>query len=131
MLVQNAERLEQVHPSLVKLVYGVAPYFPLIVICGERNEEEQNLAFSTGKSKLKWPHSKHNIVPPETHCLAVDIAPLPLDWQDKERFYYFAGFVKARAITNGLTIRWGGDWNMNNNLKDQTFFDLVHYEIVE
>jgi hypothetical protein len=61
--------------------------------------------------------------------LAVDVAPYPVDWNDKERFYYFAGFVKGVASSLGISIRWGGDWNSDNNLKNQTFFDLPHFEL--
>jgi peptidoglycan L-alanyl-D-glutamate endopeptidase CwlK len=26
-------------------------------------------------------------------------------------------------------IRWGGDWDMDNDLSDNTFNDLVHFEL--
>lgn len=33
----------------------------------------------------------------------------------------------------GLTgrIRWGGDWDRDHDVKDQTFNDLVHFEVVD
>jgi len=130
-IIQHENRLDKVHPSLVKVVYEVAKTFPLIIICGERLKVEQDEAYHTGKSKLKWPSSKHNIMVPETHCTAVDIAPLPLDWNDIPRFYYLAGFVKAKGQELGLNIRWGGDWDNDTEIKDNNFNDLVHFEIVE
>jgi hypothetical protein len=45
------------------------------ILCGHREEKEQNEAFNKGNSKLKWPQSKHNSLP----SLAVDIAPFPVN----------------------------------------------------
>jgi peptidoglycan L-alanyl-D-glutamate endopeptidase CwlK len=42
---------------------------------------------------------------------------------------YFAGFVKGVASQMGIPIRWGGDWNSDNNLKDNKFDDLPHFEL--
>ena len=42
---------------------------------------------------------------------------------------YFAGFVKGIALMLGIPIRWGGDWNGNNDLKDNNFDDLPHFEL--
>ena len=28
-----------------------------------------------------------------------------------------------------IPIRWGGDWDSDNNLNDQNFMDLVHFEL--
>lgn len=130
-VIQHAERLDRVHPSLVKLVEEVAKYFSLIIICGERSKAEQDEAFNTGHSKVKWPSSKHNIMVPETHCSAIDIAPLPYDMKDLQRLCYFAGFIKAKGQDMGYNIRWGCDWDNDFELKDNTFNDYCHFELVE
>ena len=57
------------------------------------------------------------------------MAPYPLDWDDRERFQYFAGFVLGTAKQLNLDIRYGGDWDSDNDLKDNNFDDLVHFEI--
>ena len=31
----------------------------------------------------------------------------------------------------GIKIRYGGDWNGNFDLKDQNFYDGVHFELIE
>jgi hypothetical protein len=31
----------------------------------------------------------------------------------------------------GVTLRWGGDWNRNGDLTDNNFDDLFHMEIVD
>lgn len=130
-MIQYEERLDKVHPALAKLVREVASVYPLIVICGERTKADQDKAYHSGKSKLKWPDGKHNIKPPETLSFAVDIAPLPLDWRDKERFYYLGGYMMATAKRLNINIRWGGDWDSDFDLHDQNLYDLVHYEIVD
>lgn len=50
------------------------------------------------------------------------------------RFYYLAGLVRCQAQMMGLRwgtdIRWGGDWDSDNDFFDQTFFDLAHFELI-
>ena len=122
---RSKAKLETCHPDLQRLFNEVIKHFDCSILQGERGEEEQNEYYRTGKSKLKFPQSKHNSSP----SLAVDVAPYPIDWNDKHRFYYFAGFVKGIAASMGITLRWGGDWDGDNDLNDQTFFDLPHFEL--
>ncbi len=75
---------------------------------------------------MEYPHGKHNRKPSE----AIDAAPYPIDWDDLNRFYYFAGYVKGIANEMGIKIRWGGDWDGDTILDDQTFMDLPHFEIL-
>ena len=81
--------------------------------------------FKKGNSKLKFPKGKHNSLP----SVAVDVIPYPIDWEDRERMTYFAGYVVGIAKSMGITIRWGGDWNMDTKVKDNRFDDLVHFEL--
>ncbi len=103
------------------------------VLCGHRDEQTQNEAFKNGNSKVQWPQSKHNRYPSR----AVDIVPWPIpdNWgknnpKELAKFYYLAGIINAIAFKNDIKIRWGGDWNGDNNFKDQTFDDLVHFELI-
>ena len=71
--------------------------------------------------------------------MAVDVAPYPLDWKNIHKFYLFAGFVLGIVeainanphLNDKIKIRWGGDWDSDYDLNDQTFNDLVHFEIKE
>lgn len=121
---QSLSKLSSCHPDLQRLFNEVINHFDCTIIEGYRSEQDQFKAFKDGKSKISS-GGKHNSLP----SLAVDVAPFPIDWQDKERFYYFAGFVNATAKALGINIRWGGDWNGDNNFKNQTFFDLPHFEL--
>ena len=111
-------RLQQVFNEVIKT-------FDCIVIEGHRNQEKQDAAFAAGRSQLKWPNGNHNSMPSK----AVDVAPYPIDWNDRERMTLFAGYVMGIAQGMGIDIRWGGDWNENTQVKDNSFDDLPHFEV--
>ena len=123
---RSSKRLESCHPALQELFYTVLEEINCSILEGHRGKELQEIYYNSNKSTLDWPDSKHNKVP----SLAVDAAPYPIDWNDTDRFYYFAGVVKGVASQLGIDIRWGGDWDRDNNLKNQKFFDLPHFELV-
>ena len=51
---------------------------------------------------------------------------------DKHHCIYLAGLIMALAAVNRVHLRWGGDWDEDGEpITDQTFNDLVHFEIVE
>jgi peptidoglycan L-alanyl-D-glutamate endopeptidase CwlK len=123
---RDLERLNTCHPKLAALFMSIAKHYPLVVLEGHRGEKEQNAAFSAGKSQLPWPRGKHNAMP----SLAVDVAPLPIHWNNREAFSHFAGFVQGFAECFWTKIRWGGDWDGDRNLTNNSFDDLVHFELV-
>jgi len=124
---KSQEKLNTCDPRLVELFETVIEDFDCSVLEGYREKEAQNRAFDEGKSKLKFPEGNHNRYP----SLAVDVAPYPIDWKDRDRFHYFAGFVKGIASQLGLDIRWGGDWDSDTQTKDNNFDDLPHFEVRE
>lgn len=124
----SLDRLATCHPDLRSLFIEVNETFPCLIIEGHRDKETQDRAFFAGKSKLRFPKGKHNSLP----SLAVDAAPLPLEWDGKksrEKFYLFAGYVLGVAAQRGLSIRWGGDWDKDWDIKENSFDDLVHFEL--
>ena len=128
----SMSRLNSAHGDLQTLFLEVVKDFDCSVICGHRGEEDQNKAVKGGFSKVKYPNSMHNKVP----SLAVDVIPWPVDWEDTDRMYYFAGFVMAkanelyRAKKMLLKVRWGGDWDRDTEIDDQKFIDLPHFELI-
>tara|TARA_R100001530_G_scaffold59945_1_gene43343 strand:- start:1030 stop:1422 length:393 start_codon:yes stop_codon:yes gene_type:complete len=120
-------RLETCDTRLQKLFNEVVKHFDCSILEGHRGKRAQNKAYKEGKSKVVYPNGKHNQIP----SVAVDAVPYPIDWEDRERMTYFAGFVLGVALRMNLKIRWGGDWNMNTELKDNNFDDLPHFEIRE
>ena len=122
---RSISRLKTCDQKLQELFYEVVKHFDCSIIEGHRGEERQNKAYADGKSKVKYPNGKHNQNP----SVAVDVAPYPIDWSDRDRFHYFGGFVLGVAKEMGMNIRWGGDWNQDTETKDNKFDDLVHFEI--
>lgn len=127
----STKQLSECHSDLQFLFHEVIIHWNCAVLCGHRGEQEQNRAFREGRSKLKYPHSKHN----EKPSRAADVVPwfgkFPhIRWEDREAFYCFGGFVLGVAAKMGIEIRWGGDWDRDEELHDQTFFDLPHFELI-
>lgn len=129
----STKRLESCHKDLQLIFLTAVQDFDCSIICGHRTEQEQERVYREGKSQLRYPESKHNSFP----SMAVDVAPYPIDWVDKPRFYFFAGYVKrlAEELLNQKLInhrlRWGGDWDGDSLVNDQSFYDLPHFELVE
>ena len=122
---RSKSNLNQAQPDLQRLFNEVIKHYDCTVICGHRSQEDQDKAVAEGKSKVRYPYSKHNSLP----ARAVDVVPYPIDWDDREGFYAFGGFVKGVASQKGIKIRWGGDWDSDNDLHDQKFIDLPHFEL--
>tara|TARA_R100000995_G_scaffold66492_1_gene35256 strand:+ start:1969 stop:2358 length:390 start_codon:yes stop_codon:yes gene_type:complete len=111
--------------DLQKVFNEVIKHVDCSVIEGHRSEKRQNELFKKGFTKVKYPNGRHNSYPSR----AVDVVPYPIDWEDRERFHLFAGFVLATARSMGITLRWGGDWNMNFQVDDNKFDDFPHFEL--
>ena len=142
----STARLSTCHVLLQRLFQRVVLDYDCVVIEGHRGQQAQDRAFAEGNSKLKWPNGNHNAYPSNAGDVApYDVVLKGVNWKtkvldagklDKEalanlcRFYHFAGMVKGVALLMGLKVRWGGDWDGDNYFNDQTFNDLVHFEIV-
>jgi len=123
----SLRRLGTCDPRLVDIFMEVADHIDTTIICGHRSQEDQDAAFRAGKSKVEWPEGKHNSKPSQ----AVDAAPYPIDWQDRERATLFAGVVLGLAAARGELLRWGGDWDRDWQVSDNSFDDLWHFELIE
>ncbi|WP_394136393.1 M15 family metallopeptidase domain-containing protein [Aliivibrio fischeri] len=123
---QSATRLASCHPQLQKVFTKVLEICDCSILCGHRTEAEQN-ALPSSNTQVRFPNSKHNSIPSK----AVDATPYPYDEDDRERFSYFAGIVIGVGASMGIAIRWGGDWDRDNELKNNGFDDLMHFELVE
>lgn len=102
----SKDRLATCDPRLQFLFNEVIKAIDCAVICGTRNEEDQNKAFHDGFSKLQWPNGRHNHLP----SLAVDVMRCPIDWNDIEGQKAFGIYVKECASKLSIELEWGGDW---------------------
>ncbi len=115
----SRRRLATCHPDLQTILSEAIEITDFAILCGHRNEIEQEVVYATGKSRVEFPNSRHN----KTPALAVDVAPYPIDWNDTERFHRLAGVFLAVAHRLGIKIEWGGDWS--------TFVDMPHFQLKE
>ena len=118
---RSRDRLKGVDSRLVNVLNELIKIMDVTVIEGLRSAERQEELLAKGATKVKY--SKH------MEGKAVDIAPYPIDWNDRERFHYMGGMVRGIAKALNLNIRWGGDWDSDGDIKDNKFDDLVHIEI--
>lgn len=129
---KSAIKLMHCDKQLIDLFNEVIKHYDCIILCGHRNKEDQDEAYFKGHSQLKFPESKHN----KTPSRAVDVAPYfakkpHIRWEDKAKFYHFIGYVQAVADQMGIRIRSGSNWDMDEELHDQSFLDLPHFELLD
>lgn len=150
----SRSRLDTVDAKLVKVCERALELANLAgrdfsIIEGWRSLETQMKLFKDNKSKLK--EGKHNLNPSQ----AIDFVP----WHSKYKsltghddqiakiaddnkiavyaarykvmaeFFIIAGFFFVASEELNIPIRWGGDWNMNNDCFDNTFDDVGHIEL--
>ena len=146
---RSAERLASCAVALGHIFDVVIERYDCTIIEGHRAPGRQLELYEAGRSKVR--RGKHNETPSE----AVDAAPwLPgrkIPWprtpsflarlsaaeraelnayvKDTGQFYHFAGYVEGAADSLTIPIRWGGDWDRDHCLGDQSFDDLVHFEL--
>jgi peptidoglycan L-alanyl-D-glutamate endopeptidase CwlK len=141
---KSKSKLETAHSQLQRLFNEVIKHYDCTVVYGHRTPKEQFDLYKQGRELQKdgsWKKvgqtvtdkdgliniSKHNHSPSK----AVDVAPYingEVSWDEKECLY-FAGIVKGTALQMGINIRWGGDWDGDNQVRDNKFNDLVHFEV--
>lgn len=122
-------KLSTCHQDIQKILNEAIKVIDFSVIEGHRDQSTQDRYFRSGASKLQWPNSKHNTSPSR----AADVAPYPIVWEGekaKARFYYLQGVIKGIAESLGISIRFGGDWDGDGDITDQSFNDLPHIELL-
>lgn len=127
---KSSDKLATCALNLQKLFNEVVKEYDCTILEGHRSSSRQYQLYNEGKSKVTISSHNHN------PSRAVDVTPYPIpkdwgenDFKEKAKFYYFAGYVKGVAKKMGVHIRWGGDWDKDHEFNDQTFDDLVHFEI--
>lgn len=129
---KSKDKLATCHPALQELCNRVVQHFDMTVIQGHRTKAEHAAYVKSGATKVAYEQSKHSSKP----SLAVDIAPYPLPkdwgkgWRDRVKFYELKAVMFHEAAQMGIRLRWGGDWDGDYDYNDQTFDDLVHFELI-
>jgi len=113
---RSMDKLNTCDTDLIRLFLEVVKHRDCTILEGHRNKEDQNKYYAEGKSRLKWPDSKHNRFPSR----GVDVIFYPFsepDWDDREEFMFFRGIVYGIASQMGITLNKTISW------------DLPHYSI--
>ena len=118
---KSRERLKGVDARLVNVLNELIKIMDVTIIEGVRSAERQAELLEKGATKVKY--SRH------MEGKAVDLAPYPIDWNNRDGFYYMGGMIRGIAHQMGLKVRFGGDWDSDGDTKDNSFDDLVHVEI--
>lgn len=126
-------------------------HFDISVLWTHRGQADQDDSFARGTSKVRWPHGAHNSIPSR----AIDICPYHRTYGKligndaqvesimrtaglgksavvamiREHYCLMAGIFLAHAKKRGIAVRWGGDWNQDNDLFNNSFDDLGHFEL--
>lgn len=127
---RSRDRIATLDPRWSHILDQAIGWYDFTVICGHRDIEAQTIAFETGASTKQWPNSKHNVKP----SLAVDIAPWHSDlphirWKNEREFVHLAGVIQYEGHKQGVVIRWLGDMDGDQDLYDQSPWDIGHFEI--
>jgi len=118
---KSLRELETCDPMLQYLFKEVVKHFDCSIIEGKRSLEEQQELLNEGATKtLDSAHLTGR---------AVDVYPYPVDFEDRDRWHYFGGYVLGTARQFGIDVIWGGDWDNDTKTKDNTFDDLMHFEL--
>lgn len=120
---RSKERLKGVDSKLVNVLNELIKIMDVTIIEGVRTAKRQEELLKKGATKVRY--SKH------MDGKAVDLAPYPVDWKDRDRFHYMGGMIRGIGKQLGVNVRWGGDWDSDGEIKDNNFDDLVHVELRE
>lgn len=135
---KSEEKLANLHPKMVRVLRLTIQLVDFSIMETNRTKETHAKYIADGRTKVSYANTKHSYVP----SCAVDLAPYPIVWPENvedekarlkaaARFYFVAGAIKQAGEMLGIPIRWGGDWDGDNEFNDQTFDDLVHFELKE
>lgn len=93
------------------------------ILDSQRGRQAQETAFNLGHSKVHFGHSAHNWSP----ALATDLAPLKIDWNNRQPFVEICRTVVRVARKLTVPVRWLGDPNGDGNIADG--WDFPHIEL--
>jgi hypothetical protein len=145
----SLKRLEGVNPKLVKVVHRALEISQedFMVIEGVRTKEQCYINFGKGRSgaeclaagvpskyaqpnlaKVTW--LKNPLNSKHVTGNAVDLAPIPLDWNDLKRFDQMAKAMFQASAELNTPIRWGADWDNDGVFREKGETDSPHFELV-
>lgn len=124
-------KLKMAHPDIQLVMRKAIKIIDFTIVQTHRTSAEHARYIVLGKTRVSYEETRHASNPAE----AIDIAPWfrnepHIRWEDRETFIYLAGIIMACAVDLNIPLRWGGNWDRDDEiLSDQNFDDLVHFEL--
>lgn len=130
---KSKEKIKGVDERLVKVVERMSNLvpFPVRVIEGVRTKEQQEALYAQGRTKpgkiVTWTlNSKH------IEGKAVDVVPFvknTIPWNDVLLFVTMGKAMFQAAEEEGVSIRWGYDWDGDGKIMEKGEYDGPHFEL--
>ena len=134
---KSRERLDGVHPTLVRIVERAIQISPqdFMVLEGVRTPERQRELYAQGRTKpgkqVTWTLTSNHFRKSDGYGHAVDICPFPIDWNTPSKFDAMAKAMFDAAKELGVAIRWGADWDRDGKPRERGESDSPHFELVD
>lgn len=125
------QKLLTAHPVLVSWFHRIKTKYPNVhVAWAYRNAAEQEAEYIAKRTRLIYPHSRHNAVRDGKPCSqALDIFQIDEDGTARFSRPFYAK-VANDSWENHDPIIWGGDWN-GNHVQDKNDTDSDHFELTK
>jgi peptidoglycan L-alanyl-D-glutamate endopeptidase CwlK len=130
---RSLTRAVGVNPKLIDLILLAIRRTPIdfgvAYMGGKRTAEEQNQLFKEGYSQCDGYEklSKHQ----SGNAIDLNVFVNSVSVENKEMLCVIAGVMFSCASELNINLRWGLDWNMNGDIRDNKFNDMYHFEIKE
>jgi peptidoglycan L-alanyl-D-glutamate endopeptidase CwlK len=150
---RDMTRLNNVHPDLKKVVLRAAEITPVafMVLEGVRTRQQCMVNYGKGRNaaqlavkgipasfaqptaaKVTWlnnPFNSKHCVQDDGYGHAVDLCPLPVDWNNLLAFDKVASAMEVASDELGIDIRWGADWDEDGRPRERGETDSPHFEL--
>lgn len=126
-------KLEKVDTKLKAVLIAARRFYAFKILEGWRDPARQLMLYNSNPPKTQVRFGTHNSDP----ATGVDIAPIidgKTNITDREQLCHLAGFIQGIGMAMSIELRWGNDWNKNNQISEKVagdkFDDLYHLELV-
>ena len=132
---RSFDRLIGVNEKMVSVVKRAIEISEVdfMVVEGIRTLKRQEELYAQGRTKpgkiVTWTMKSKHI-----EGFAVDIAPVnpdgSINWNDIKRFDKMADAMFRAAKELNIKIRWGANWDQDENIREKGETDSPHFELV-
>jgi len=129
---RSLRRMQDINPNLHNVILFAIRRTPIDFgiawMGGLRTAEEQNQLFKDGYSQCDGYEklSKHQ----SGNAIDLNIFVGSKVIENKEMLCVVAGVMFSCANELEIKIRWGLDWNLNGDIRDNKFNDQYHFELI-